>query len=301
MKKLIKLIDSPCAICGKDNDFSILYKENFDLDSVDSKVFSARRIPDRLHFQIVKCNSCGLVRSNPIIPLQYLKKLYKESKFTYGEEVKNLQLTYGSYLKRLDDYGALKGKLLEIGCGNGFFLKQALELGYKEVWGVEPSKDAISKASAKLKNHIVCDIFRPGIFTPNQFNVICFFQVLDHIVDPNQFLSECYQILKPGGLILCINHDIGAWTAGILKDKSPIIDVEHTYLYDKKTIKKIFEKNKFRVLDTGNVRNIYSLGYWLQMTPLPLRIKKILIKKRHKFLRLKLTLGVGNLYLIARK
>lgn len=301
MKKSVRLIDSKCALCSKDNDFRVLYKENFDLELVDSKVFSARRIPDRLHFQIVKCNHCGLIRSNPIIPLQNLKKLYQESKFTYGEEIENLQLTYGFYLKRLDDYGVIKGKLLEIGCGNGFFLEEALELGYKEVWGVEPSRDAINKASTKVKKHIIHDFFRPGIFMPNKFDVICFFQVLDHVLNPSQFLSECHRILKPDGLILCISHDIGAWSARVLKEKSPIIDIEHTYLYDKKTIAKLFGKNKFQILGVGGIKNTYSLSYWLKMVPLPRGIKRILIKKYHKFLRLKLTLGVGNLYLIARK
>lgn len=301
MKKLIKLIDSPCALCSKDNDFSVLYKENFDLDSVDSKVFSARRIPDRLHFQIVKCNSCGLIRSNPIVSLQYLKKLYQESKFTYGGEVKNLQLTYGSCLKKLNNYDVIKESLLEIGCGNGFFLEKALELGYSEVWGVEPSKDAISRASTKAKSHIVHDVFRPGIFISNQFDVICFFQVLDHISDPNQFLLECYRILKPNGLILCVVHNIGSWQYKILKERSPIIDVEHTYLFDKETLKKIFKKNKLKVFEVGSVKNTYSLGYWLRMTPLPRKIKEFLTKKGNKFSYLPLTMGVGNVYLVARK
>ena len=53
---------------------------------------------------------------------------------SYDSHVANLQKTYGHYLSRLESYGAKKGKILEIGCGNGFFLEEAKRQGYEEVY-----------------------------------------------------------------------------------------------------------------------------------------------------------------------
>lgn len=294
------MIKTKCAICGNGADFKILYEKNFDPELIDKRIFSARRIPDRLHYRMVKCNSCGLVRANPILPLSRLERLYEKSEFTYSSQVEDLNETYERYLRKLDDFGAKRGNLVDIGCGNGFFLKRALELGYKKVWGVEPSSDAVAEAPRDMKKQIICDVLRSGLFPSGKFNVICCFQTLDHVPNPNEFLSICHQILKPGGLVLFLNHDVGFWLTKLLGEKSPIIDVEHIYLFDQKTMRKIFEKNNFKVLEIGEAKNTHSLGYWLRLSPLPLSLKKRLLRMK-KLFDMKLTVKAGNLYLIAGK
>jgi len=112
----------------------------------------------------VKCSTCGLVRSDPVAPPELVAQLYRQSGFTYGDEVADLKRTYGRYLAELDKYGARKGALLEIGCGNGFFLQQALAQGYSSVRGVEPSRAAVSQAAPEVRDGIVCDLMRPGLF-----------------------------------------------------------------------------------------------------------------------------------------
>ncbi len=180
----VELHATACAICQTENNATELYRANFDPEAFSPAVFSARRMPDRIHYRMVRCNTCELVRSDPVADPAKVADLYQQSTFDYSQEVENLARTYGAYLARLDRYGASKGSILEIGCGNGFFLMQARQQGYLDVRGVEPSRSAVELAPAEIRDRIVCAMMGPGIFPDETFDAICLFQVLDHIFDP---------------------------------------------------------------------------------------------------------------------
>ena len=299
----VELRTTRCAICGTAGNATELYPANFDPESLNPAVFSARRLPDRVHYRIVRCNTCGLVRSDPIADPARLKQLYQESAFTYGEEVAGLKRTYGRYLARLDQLGARKGALLEIGCGNGFFIEEALARGYHAVRGVEPGREAIAKAGAPVRGQIVCDVMRPGLFAQADFDVVCMFQVFDHIPDPAALLDECFHVLRPGGFVLSINHNVTAFSARLLGEHSPIIDIEHTFLYSPATMSRIFAGHGFQTRQVGWVLNSYSLCYLTRLVPLPAALKRLGLGwlQRHPVGQLQLAAPLGNLYLIAQK
>ena len=269
----------------------------------NAAVFSARRLPDGVHYRMVRCNTCGLVRSDPIVDLDVLANLYARSVVTYGDEIPDLKFTYGHYLDRVSKFHADKGSLLEVGGGNGFFLEQALTQGYQEVCGVEPSEEAIQKADPRIRPSLICDIMRPGLFEANRFDVVCLFQVFDHIVNPGEILAECYKVLKPGGALLCLNHNIEAVSARLLGERSPIIDIEHTYLYSKATISRLVEQQQFKVSEVGSVYNRYALRYLMRLVPFPKAIKQGLVNAvaNNRLGRVRLSVPLGNLYLIAQK
>ncbi len=267
------MINTTCTICNHDRARQI-YRANFDLSKINENIFSARRSPDRIHYRMVRCQTCGLLYSNPIFSPEEIELLYKKSDATYLEHVKNLNETYGHYLALLDTRVDIKDKLLEIGCGPGFFLTCAKSMGYKEVWGVEPSQKSIELAPQSIQPFILPTLFRPNLFPPQTFDLICSFQTLDHVTDPNETLQEMYRILKPSGFIFIIIHDSKAPQARILGRYSPIIDIAHIYLFDKITLKKIAEKNKFTVDKVFDVINIHSFAYWLHLFPAPNCFKK---------------------------
>lgn len=298
------MITQLCAICEK-NNYSVIYPENFDSKKIDERIFSARRLPDRIHYRLVKCNACGLIYSNPILEYKKIEKLYRKSFTAYDQQLDNLKETYGYYLEKLKKYIVVNRhacSLLEIGCGNGFFLEEAQKQRFR-VWGVEPGKKSVEKANPKIKKNIIIDIFRPKLFRKNFFDVICSFQTLDHIPNPNEFLAGCYKILKKGGFALFLNHDVEALPNRLMGEKSPIIDIEHTYLFGKKTMKKIFEKHKFEILELAAAENIHNLSYWIHLFPLAKLIKSTVIKLLDisGLGLIKVKLRPGNLYLIAKK
>jgi SAM-dependent methyltransferase len=303
MMQTVELRNTHCAICGTEGHASELYPANFDLQALNPAVFSARRLPDRVHYRLMKCKTCGLVRSDPIADPALLAQLYHESTFTYTDEVADLKRTYGRYLAKLDEYGARKDTLLEIGCGNGFFLQQALAQGYRSVRGVEPSRAAVSQAAPEVRDAIVCDLMRPGLFAPGAFDVICLFQVFDHVPDPGTLLDACFAALRPGGLVLSINHNITAVSARLLGERSPIVDIEHTYLYSPATMARIFGAHGFGIRGAGSVRNQYALRYLVRLLPLPAGPKRAALDwlQRHALGGVRLWVPLGNLYLVAQK
>ena len=90
----IALRRTRCAICNTQENTLQLYTANFDLQYFNPAVFSARRLPDRIHYRIVKCKKCGLVRSDPVVDICKLSQLYVHSNFDYTKELVNLGFTY---------------------------------------------------------------------------------------------------------------------------------------------------------------------------------------------------------------
>ncbi len=292
-----------CAICGPGAPSRELYPANFGLDDITPARFSARRLPDRIHYRMVRCARCGLVRSDPVLDEATLGHLYAESTFDYEAETANLKATYGRYLAKLQRIGGRQESLLEIGCGDGFFLEQALQQGYTRVRGVEPSSAAIAGAAASVRDRIVCDIMRPGLFADGEFDAICLFQVFDHVSHPDAVLDACRAALRPGGMILCLNHNVESVSAHLLRERSPIIDIEHTYLYSPATMRRIFEAGGFKVREQGRVNNTYSVSYVVHLTPIPARAKQMALGTlgRSRVGRVSLPVPLGNLYLIASR
>lgn len=297
----IKLKQVQCAICEIEKDDQILYKKNFKLSDLNVNTFSARRLPDKIHYQLVKCNRCGLVRSTPVVDTKYLSQLYKKSLLTYNDEINNLITTYINSLKPILNKLPKNARILEIGCGNGFVLKAIYDLGYKNVYGIEPSIDAIKKSHSKIKKNIIIDILKPGLFDKESFDFIFFFQTLDHIPEPNKFLKECYRLLKKNGHILAFNHNVDSFSSKLLGERSPIIDIEHTFLYSFKTIKKIFEKNKFKVNKIYSPSNILSLKHLFWLLPIPKNTKQKIIESDVKLLDKKINIKLGNICLEGQK
>ena len=292
-----------CAICGKKEKTVILYKARFDKKNITPATFSARRTPDRMHYQFLNCLKCGLIFSSPIFNEKEIKTLYTGSTFDYGQESEYLKKTYGKYLQDTIKDVDGKQKLLDIGCGNGFFLEEALERGIADVWGIEPGKKSIKSARNDLKRRIINSLYKSTLFSPQTFSIITCFHTLDHIPDPNVFVKAVYNHLRKGGRALFIVHNTSGLSVKIFGESSPIFDIEHIYLFNKKTLQKLFEKHKFRSIQVFDVINTYPLRYWWRMVPLPKTIKSIFEKIiTSSFLgNIPISIPAGNIGIIAEK
>jgi SAM-dependent methyltransferase len=298
----VQLAPTTCAICGTYGNSAELYPPTYDEASFNERVFSARRLPDAIHYRLVRCLKCGLVRSDPAADQASLSELYRQSSFDYGPEVPNLRRTYGRYLARTR--ARARGlSLLEIGCGNGFMLEEALAQGYVEVRGVEPSRQAIAAANLAVKDRILLDVMRPGLFAPGEFDTVCMFQVFDHLPEPGALLDEVHTVLGPGGLLLCFNHNASSLSARTLGERSPIVDIEHCYLYTPRTMGLLLKRHGFDVLEGGVATNTLSLRHLLHLLPAPAAIKGRLMAAAETTRAggLRMRLPLGNLYAIGRR
>ncbi len=295
-----KLIPTICAICKTDTHDRQLYAANFDQQDLSPQVFSARRLPDRVHYRLVVCRNCGLIRSNPVLNETDLSGLYQASRFTYAQEAQQAAQTYADYFFR--HVKGVDGPVLEVGCGNGSFLQLLHTQGLHPIYGIEPSVEAVEQAGP-VKGLIHTGLFSSGIYSSQYFQAICAFQVFDHLTDPVRFLQECHDYLKPQGTLFLILHDIGAWTARLLGRRCPMVDIEHPFLYNKATIKTILEANGFAVREVFAVSNCYALRYWVQLAPLPAAVKTGVLQflRCSALGRMMVRLNLGNIGVAATR
>jgi SAM-dependent methyltransferase len=300
---MMLLRPTSCAICGTAGNATELFAARLPEGAFTARIFSAHRLPDLIHYRMVRCRSCGLIRSDPVLDADSLARLYRAASFDYGDELEGLRVTYGRALDRLARLAPGRDGLLDVGTGSGFLLELARERGWRGVRGVEPSKDAIGKARSEIRPLIVTDVMRPGLFRGSSFDAVTMFQVLDHMPEPSALLEECRRVLRPGGVVLAFNHNVRAWSARLLAERSPIVDVEHTYLYSPRTMRALFERAGFEVESVGPALNTYALSYLVHLVPFPARLKAAAISRLRgsRVGRVEATVPLGNLCLIGRR
>lgn len=222
---------------------------------------------------MVRCKNCGLVFSHDVLPDDILSNLYSESHVTFNKYLTSLRLDYWRPLAK-HVHLIEKNSALDIGCSNGFYLEELLARGFKKLTGFEPSREAKAQAHPSIREGIITEFFNgPSSLIPEPFDLVTSFHTLDHVSNPLSFVKNCREVLKPGGLIYLVTHDVDALQAKILKDKSPIIDIEHIYLFNQKTLPRVVTENGFQLIDSGPLTNSYPLDYYAHMLPMPSSIR----------------------------
>ncbi len=165
--------------------------------------------------EIIECDFCGFKHLNPIpskeeIQKYYERKYYQEKKpklLDYEKEIKETKwsnLWYKDKLDILNNYiNKIDGnkRLLDVGCGNGLFLKFMDENGW-EVFGIEPSGKASEKAtslSTNVFNTTLEDFIESKWY--GYFDVINLKCVLEHVPNPTEIIDVCKDLLNESGMI----------------------------------------------------------------------------------------------------
>jgi len=96
-----------------------------------------------------------------------------------------------------------RGRLLDVGCGNGAFLARMRDLGWR-VAGVEPDPVAGSLARDHSGLAVVVGTLDEANFEAASFDVITLSHVIEHVPDPGETIRECRRLLAPGGRLLMV-------------------------------------------------------------------------------------------------
>ena len=295
-------IATKCPICESLGNAVPVYPSNVDETSFSTEVFSARRLPDRRHYQWVRCKSCTLLRSDPVLDVD-LEKLYVESTFDYSTEIDGLKKTYLKLVNKALKGKSFKKSIFEVGGGNGFFLEAAKDSHFAQVTGVEPSTEAINAARADIKPHMIASMMKDGVLKENSFEVGAMFHTLDHLSDPVTTLKDCLRALEPGGVFVVAIHNERSWSARLMAERSPIIDVEHTHLYTLKSGEALFRKIGFTDVSSGAYNNHYSLAYILHLIPISRTLRKRILESfmGSVLSKIKVVLPLGNMWVAGAK
>ncbi|MCM8800417.1 MAG: class I SAM-dependent methyltransferase [Candidatus Omnitrophica bacterium] len=257
-----------CYLCGAD-DTQLVYIARDIIWDIDG------------FFRVVKCNLCGFVYVNPRPTIQAIQVFYPPKYFSRISAKVNLSNIYNFKLKKIleNRYKPIskykqKGKVLEIGCGEGFFLKFLKEKGYS-VFGVEISEYASNYAREVLG----IDVFTGSIadFNPGKelFDIICMFEVLEHLYDPLSILLKIRYMLKDEAILVITVPNFLSFQRILFQDSWHILDVpRHLMQFTKDHLKKMLKKAGFKILALFSMSNLnhldittgysQSLRYWLR-------------------------------------
>ncbi len=152
-------------------------------------------------------------------------------------------------LDRIEQYVQPPGRLLDFGCGWGFFLGVASERGW-EPYGLEPLPGHAVHARSRFGATVVTDVLRDDTFPSNFFDAITAFQVFEHLPNPSSDLARLYHMLKPGGVILIEVPNIDTWSVRILGPRHRHFVQDHLTFFSARTLAMLLEKHGFQVLSS---------------------------------------------------
>lgn len=188
----------PCILCGTDESATLFAEPPF---------------------RIVRCIECGLVYTLPRLPTTSISEMYQVG-YWRSAEAKNFG--YTDYLrdrdrylrtfhlrsKVIDHYKPSPGRVLDIGCAAGFFLKVMEAKGW-ETTGVELSAFMANYARTELKlNNVFTGTLEEQPFDAESFDVITLWDVIEHLEDPRAVLATAKRLLKNDGILVLETQNV---------------------------------------------------------------------------------------------
>jgi len=208
-----------------------------------SEFISFLTVPDHFltHevFTIQQCKTCGLKFVNPRPKELEMAKYYQTEDYIShnsqkGDFISKLyRIARGISVRRkhrmVTKYTHVK-KLLDIGCGTGYFLQYCMNKGI-EVFGLEPNPMARSFARDTNKLTVFKDLDELG--EEANFNCITMWHVVEHIHSLNDTLSRIKKLLKSDGVLIVAFPNCNSWDAKKYKQFWAAYDVpRHLYHFN---------------------------------------------------------------------
>jgi len=200
---------------------------------------------------VIRCRHCGLIFAEKMQQHDDLIKHYSDDYFEPYLKTEQIHLKK-RFCKRVREIKAqvFPGRLLDVGCGAGFFLKLAGETGYT-VQGVEISRYAAEYARNKLGLPVFQGELGAAGLAPESFDIITLWHVLEHVRDPKIFLSQVNGLLKDQGLLALEVPNIGSSAARISRSYWELMSPkEHFYYFPPVTLRRYLKEAGFTTVAT---------------------------------------------------
>ena len=138
------------------------------------------------------------------------------------------------------------GRLLDIGCGDGRLLVEAVK--HYDCQGVEPSPQA-AKAARSMGFEIIEDTFENAVFPPHSFDVVLMDSIIEHVSDPLGVLAKVNSILRMGGIAVLRTPKFGGPSYRIHgRGWNGFRHGYHRFLFSGETLSAFLRRTGFQVL-----------------------------------------------------
>lgn len=215
--------------------------------------------PRALHTAQARCRGCGLVMAQPQATEEDLRRYYTERYYEehpteaeahFAENVRDYPLYEIPWMERLwaGFPPPARGSLAEVGCGHGSLLALFQRRGFT-VKGAELSPAAAAFCRSKGLDVVE----RASLDDPadqGRFDVAASFQVIEHVLDPREFVARLVALARPGGAVVITTEDlwIAEYVRAVVRAKlrgepAPYRTVtEHTFVFQGKHLVRLLEE-----------------------------------------------------------
>ncbi|MFQ5823500.1 MAG: class I SAM-dependent methyltransferase [bacterium] len=141
-----------------------------------------------------------------------------------------------------------KGKMLDVGCAAGYFMLVMQQVGW-ETFGVDLSAYATNYAREELHlKNVFTGLLEEMPLKKNYFDLITFWDVIEHLSDPLHELKIAHTLLKNNGLLIIETQNVNSILARIMGKKWHHYKMlEHLYHFSLKTLRILLLKAGFDI------------------------------------------------------
>lgn len=219
-------------------------------------------------FSVVTCRGCGLTYVTPrLTDAALIDSVYDEGYWSssaakvrgYTDYRSDEPLYLKTYRRRLSvvrRHFPRPGRVLDVGCAAGYFLRVMQEEGW-DVTGLEPS-DAIRSHAERLIGpaNVRAGVLGEVDLAPGSFDLVTMWDVIEHVPDVVDAVKRVRELLAPGGKLLIETQNVDSRAARVLgKRWQHYKHAEHIYHFNPKTLGEALRQGGFRILE-----NTPSLG-----------------------------------------
>ena len=222
-----------------------------------------------------KCNICCFVQCDISLDVKKMYSVMIDEDYAQGENERALQSDATVKLvTRIS--GRSSGVWLDLGCASGILMESAINHGFKTI-GIEISDFLLGLAQAKG-----LEVYNDGVesdkWEENSFDVISIIDVIEHVDNPNEIISNCYRLLKSGGILVLATPDNDSVSARLLRSKWWHVRVAHIGYFNYNSLKMLLTTNAFHIVEKYRPAWYFQLSYIIHRISVYLPISKILIK-----------------------
>lgn len=213
-------------------------------------------IMERFGRKVMQCRDCGIgyMEAFPAnLGDVYSHEGYNDTQETnYLHNVdyrkKRFAMERLTIIRRHITKAAIDTRLLDVGCGTGWFLEVAMQEGFV-AYGLELGKEIAAATSKRLKIKVFTETLQE-MPVSEKFDVITLFDLLEHVPDPKAVLRSVREHLNPGGIALIFCPNLDSVGMRILQERSSLVmPAEHLFYFTPKSLRRLIEQTPLEVVE----------------------------------------------------